>query len=213
MNLREVHDDKIKRLAETLKNNGLAASETEAIRMATNMTGTEKKVTENMDQKREREIAMQQRPRPQQQEAAPAAPPSQPWEKEVQAQGGPAPEQAPAPTHDNQALNQAISNVQERFTNDPQHADPRQERPQLERMTVEEAAAPEPEAPAPEAARPVVERPLPLETPTPATAAPVEEEDIPEKTREIHDRPPRRDSSGMAESRVNLSDVFNVNRN
>ncbi len=49
LGLRSVQDPKIRRLAETLRQNGLAASDSEAIRMASNMVETERKVTQHFD--------------------------------------------------------------------------------------------------------------------------------------------------------------------
>ena len=45
-----VKDDRVKKLAETLRSNGLAASETEAIRMAEGMTSTEAKIQKSYDE-------------------------------------------------------------------------------------------------------------------------------------------------------------------
>lgn len=44
--IKDLHDLKVKRLAQTLKDSGLAASESEAIRMAFSMTGTQSKISE-----------------------------------------------------------------------------------------------------------------------------------------------------------------------
>jgi hypothetical protein len=51
-----VKDETIRTLAQTLKSSGLAASETEAIRMATNMAQTNTKVNNNFEERKEKNI-------------------------------------------------------------------------------------------------------------------------------------------------------------
>ncbi len=50
----ELKDETVKTLAKTLKDSGLAASETEAIRMASNMTQTNKKANDTFEERREK---------------------------------------------------------------------------------------------------------------------------------------------------------------
>lgn len=54
MRIDDLKDETIKTLARTLKASGLAASESEAIRMATNMSQTNKKVNSNFEERKER---------------------------------------------------------------------------------------------------------------------------------------------------------------
>jgi hypothetical protein len=54
--IQEVKDENIKKIAQTLKNSGLASSETEAVRMATAMSKTNQKVSQNFDEKKDRNI-------------------------------------------------------------------------------------------------------------------------------------------------------------
>lgn len=54
--INELKDETIKTLATTLKESGLAASETEAIRMATNMAQTNQKANDTFEQRREKNI-------------------------------------------------------------------------------------------------------------------------------------------------------------
>ena len=49
--IKDIRDNKVRDLAQTLKASGMAASETEAIRMARDMTDTASKVTENIEDK------------------------------------------------------------------------------------------------------------------------------------------------------------------
>lgn len=52
--INKITDEKVRQLAATLRSSGLAASETEAIRMATSMTQTDSKVSKNFDERKER---------------------------------------------------------------------------------------------------------------------------------------------------------------
>lgn len=54
--INDLKDETLKTLAQTLKASGLAASETEAIRMATNMAQTNKKVNTTFEEKKEKNI-------------------------------------------------------------------------------------------------------------------------------------------------------------
>lgn len=54
--IKDIQDEKVRRLAETLRQSGLAASETEAIRMASDMTNTGDKVNKNFDEKKDQNI-------------------------------------------------------------------------------------------------------------------------------------------------------------
>jgi hypothetical protein len=54
--INDLKDETIKTLAQTLKTSGLAASETEAIRMATNMAQTNKKVNTTFEDRKEKNI-------------------------------------------------------------------------------------------------------------------------------------------------------------
>ncbi|MCC7574883.1 hypothetical protein KO361_04795 [Candidatus Woesearchaeota archaeon] len=54
--INELKDETIKTLAQTLKSSGLAASETEAIRMAMNMAQTNNKVNSNFEERKEKNI-------------------------------------------------------------------------------------------------------------------------------------------------------------
>lgn len=54
--INNIQDEKIRQVAMTLKQSGLAASETEAIRMATSMTSTNSKVQQAFQDKKERNI-------------------------------------------------------------------------------------------------------------------------------------------------------------
>ena len=179
MNINQVQDARVKQLAQTLKNNGLAASDTQAIQMAENMTQTETKVIKQAsDNKssmvRNYDVNKGDSPRtPTQPSPAPAQQeqPSQPsWEQEVTAQEHPAP-QGPVPTFKNQALNDAITNVQQQFEQ-PASQDT------FSSMSVAQAAeestpasVPATEEPAAtEAPASIVENPLPATT----TEAPIE---------------------------------------
>jgi len=53
MEFANIKDQELKTLAHTLKNNGLAASETEAVRMAQQMMGTQQKVQTDFEEKKE----------------------------------------------------------------------------------------------------------------------------------------------------------------
>ena len=54
--INDIKDETIKTLATTLKESGLAASESEAIRMASNMAQTNKKANDTFEQRREKNI-------------------------------------------------------------------------------------------------------------------------------------------------------------
>lgn len=54
--INDIKDETIKTLARTLKESGLAASESEAIRMASNMAQTNKKANDTFEQRREKNI-------------------------------------------------------------------------------------------------------------------------------------------------------------
>ena len=54
--INDLKDETIKTLAQTLKTSGLAASETEAIRMATNMAQTNKKVNTTFEERKDKNI-------------------------------------------------------------------------------------------------------------------------------------------------------------
>ena len=53
MRMTDVHDEKVKQIALTLKSSGLASSESEAIRMAMNMTNTTNRVNDNFEKKKD----------------------------------------------------------------------------------------------------------------------------------------------------------------
>lgn len=50
-NIKDLRDNKVRELAQTLKSSGMAASESEAVRMALDMTGTASKITDNISEK------------------------------------------------------------------------------------------------------------------------------------------------------------------
>lgn len=54
--IQDLKDETIRTLAQTLKESGLAASETEAIRMATNMAQTNKKANDTFEERKEKNI-------------------------------------------------------------------------------------------------------------------------------------------------------------
>ena len=54
--INNIQDEKMRQLAMTLKQSGLAASETEAIRMATSMTSTNSKVQQTFQDRKERNV-------------------------------------------------------------------------------------------------------------------------------------------------------------
>ena len=54
--LNKIKDESVRRLAETLRSSGLAASDGEAIRMAENMSRTGGKVSQNFEEKKEKSI-------------------------------------------------------------------------------------------------------------------------------------------------------------
>ena len=54
--INDLKDETIKTLARTLKESGLAASETEAIRMASNMAQTNKKANDTFEERKEKNI-------------------------------------------------------------------------------------------------------------------------------------------------------------
>ena len=54
--INDLKDETIKTLAQTLKESGLAASETEAIRMANNMAQTNKKANDTFEERKEKNI-------------------------------------------------------------------------------------------------------------------------------------------------------------
>jgi len=217
---REVRDAKVRQLAETLKANGLAASESEAIRMAESMVSTEHKVSKQFEEQRESAImktrfshAPQHQPVAQQ--AAGASSP----EEEVKVQQ--APERGAAPLHENGAIAEAISNVQQVYEQKavvPDTPDLPPDKP-LSELMHEEASQKGEEVPR------VVEQPLPPEEP----ARPVHEEQpvapepapqeasgsddgMVERTQEVFDRPPKKDVSSFEESKVDLTDVFNFSK-
>ncbi len=325
---RQIDDPRIRQLAETLRQNGLAASETEAVRMAESMTKTESRVIKHFDEHKngaimdtrvseapKREIKITQEP---------PAPITQ--EEANHAREEEEPVQAVNPAHENSAIAEAITNVQQAYEEPAQQApvnveldtekplaeqfeevpEPAQEEPvtvaepvaeekqtelpqepemaapmveeaepvqeiqaeeepvvsepevapepQLEEepivqeAPVEEApayeapaeepqieaepieqAAPEPaieaeetpsliddampqeEPAAQEAPEPVTEAPMVEET-APVEAAPAEEEQMVEKTQEIHDKPQAQESSNFAESKIDLSNVFDFSK-
>lgn len=248
-------NEKVRTLAATLRSNGLAASDTQALDMAKNMVQTDKKVMQQAEQNKSSMIKNYDVSKPAARVEDPFAEQekqkAQSWEKEESAQAAPVSEQGPA-SSTNQALDDAISNVQQQFSQ------PTQNNPELPpHVTLEEASqAPEqvfdqapqhmPTQPiveepqvqeqAPvmeEQATPVVEQPqqsiventvapqeeipaMPAEQPVPATkqAQQVEEDTQVEQTQELPTTPQRpvRDTSNMAESKIQLSDVFNVNK-
>lgn len=54
--IRSIQDESVRKLAETLKQSGLAASETEAIRMASSMTNTNSKVQQTFEDRKDKTI-------------------------------------------------------------------------------------------------------------------------------------------------------------
>lgn len=52
--IKDLRDNNVRQLAQTLKASGMAASESEAVRMALDMTGTASKITENVSEKDEK---------------------------------------------------------------------------------------------------------------------------------------------------------------
>ena len=135
-NFRQVQDERVRKLAETLRNNGLAASETEAIRMAESMTKTESKVNQHFDENKDNAPMVKPIDRPERDPNTPnqAVDPQpaqqiirdadsssderqsqQLWEKEAMAQDSPA-KQGPAPTHSTGAIAEAINNVKQQFS-------------------------------------------------------------------------------------------------
>lgn len=61
--IKDIPDESIRRLAETLRSSGLAASETEAIRMAMGMARTSTKVTETASKSNESETPKEEEPK------------------------------------------------------------------------------------------------------------------------------------------------------
>jgi hypothetical protein len=129
--------ERIKRLAATLKSNGLAGSDTQAMEMAKNMVQTDDKVMQQAQRNKTSMIRNYDVNKPVAREEQQQAP-STPWEKEETAQEHPArDEQGPAPSN-NQALDQAISNVQEQFRQAQTHNSSNTDLP--EHLSVEQAA-------------------------------------------------------------------------
>lgn len=54
--IKDIFDEKVRRLAETLRQSGLAASETEAVRMALSMTNTGNRVNQTFDERKDKNI-------------------------------------------------------------------------------------------------------------------------------------------------------------
>lgn len=52
----QLNDEKVRELARTLRSSGLAASETEAVRMAQSMTRTNSKVNQNFEDRKDRNV-------------------------------------------------------------------------------------------------------------------------------------------------------------
>jgi hypothetical protein len=227
MNINEVRDDRIRTLAATLKKNGLAMSDTQALEMAKSMTTTEQQVNKNFNERKSSMIknydvnkpaAAYENPFEQHRPTHHA--PSQTWEEEEQVQDSPA-SQGPAPHHGSyNALNSAISRVQQQFqsnntggvnailnrktlaeaTNDgyvqTETVIPRQEMPQTVQIPVQAASQDitqvheEPVMP--------VQRQEFVQAPIAQAPRPV-----------MHTNPI---AQQMAAAKVDLSDFFNVNR-
>jgi len=173
-NFREVHDQRIRQLAETLKRNGLAASETEAINMAKNMTQTEDRVNSNFDGKKDA-VTKGSMPAHTIREEEPAPKEQSSREEEVAVQ-----EETPAPTHSNNALNEAITNVQEAYK--PQTVDLGVEHAQD--APLQEVVEPAPEPVAEPAAQETYSEPEAQETHTEPVAEPTPTYETPQPTAE-----------------------------
>ena len=109
--IKQLNDPRVRQLAQTLRQNGLAASESEAIRMATSMTSTEQKVSQHYEKHKD-DAVMKTRfsPVPPKEQPAPTR------EKEVVAQQQPSPAEKTAPLHDNDAIAAAISTVKQTYS-------------------------------------------------------------------------------------------------
>ena len=277
---RDINDQRIRQLAETLKRNGLAASETEAVSMAMSMTRTESRVNETFNQKKDAAVMSTGGKGPSGTAGAMNTSSHQVFrDEEVSAQVSAAQRQpaspsfsnaAPqrpaqtAPIHPNNAIAEAISNVQQAYA-EPQSIDiesnqlnengtladvvehsPYEDQtpspePRMQEMIYTEPPQPEPEQNRYMETEPVVQEPqqarfepAAVQQPEPVVQAQhvqqtsfaeqppsaqssnapqaTEEENMVEHTQEMTERPPKRDTSQYAESRISLADVFNINR-
>lgn len=205
--LRQVNDSRIRQLAETLKRNGLAGSESEAVRMATSMTQTEDRVMNHFDQHKQTAV-MQTRFS----KAPPNTPPTQAptfREKEVVVQEEPVNRAKPAPLHENGAIHQAISAVKHAYGNVPKADVDIDVKKPLAQVHQEQ-----------EHTQSVVANPLPKEEP-PAPSQPVaEESQAPvsgaSSSQTTQQQQPqaaeKKDTSKFAESKVSLANVFDFSK-
>lgn len=249
MNLRQVQDDRVRQLAETLKNNGLAASETEAIRMAESMTSTEAKVTRHFDENKNTSSMVrpvERAPRDpltrnfatQPMQAQQSQPSQQTWEKEAMTQERPAPkpQSAPASIHSNGAIADAIGIVKQQFATPSSAPSQRIDFEAPEAQTLSEALQDEEEEvpAAPQAAQEApMKQPVAIEDEAPAVVeqpqvrqpAPQAAHPFAVPAQQAQTVPPqqpvaapqaapepKKDVSKYAESKVDLSSVFNFGK-
>jgi len=226
--IKDIQDPSIRKLAETLKQSGLAASETEAIRMASNMSNTNSKVNKVFEDRKDKtimglshlnkEVPSKQNSEPSAQNTA--APVEEPAEHSEQASNSqPAdvpqnPESAPADFTDEDPSEQVIqqemveqpqeitaSSEQSTEPSEPVHEEPA---PIQEEVKVEEPEHSEQNTEHSEPAQEEVhEEPAPSTQQAEPSPQPADVPQTPERA------PPQKNIAEMAESKVDLTKVFN----
>ena len=238
MEFANINDQELKTLACTLKNNGLAASETEAIRMAQQMMGTQKKVQTDFEEKKEEltidpwDRARKEREKAKQREIEMKTL----REKEVENYKNAQPD--PSAVHlESTGMNEIQkANIelmrQAAVESKPIEVQTHYDTPENDQKTLNETVViddeqqpgpspPDTEGPEPDEepinpnpdTPPIEPTPEPLQ-PGPEPDEPEQpEEDIPETTREIPAKPSVvRPRESFVESQIDLSDVFNFGR-
>lgn len=184
--IKDIQDPSVRKLAETLKQSGLAASETEAIRMASNMSNTNSKVNQVFEERRGKTVmglshlnkeAPKQSAEPQTEESE-----NRP-EQSLKNTENHSPAQSPADYEDSDPSEQVIK---QEIVEQP-HEEPaiqeQKEKPVQEEVKVEEPA------PSQEETQPEHSKPSPsVQTPEKA--------------------PAKKNIAEMAESKVDLGEVF-----
>ena len=142
--INDIQDDKVRQLATTLRQSGLAASDTEAIRMAMSMTSTNSRVQQTFDDRKERStmgLAYLNKEYPNKQQEQKPAPqkvsheePKEQVFKPVEQIARPAPEPKPEPIYDLDIDDDKEFIVQDLVKSEepkaPVHSEPKPQAPQ-----------------------------------------------------------------------------------
>jgi hypothetical protein len=215
---RDVDDTRIRELAETLKKSGMAASETEAIRIATHITGTENRANQNFTEKKEDcTMGLSHLKR----EAKPQEPVEETTAEDLELDSDVTLEEM------QQEVKKTTAEEMIERAQNPQKIEVRTDYETPEKEVMEEEAEeiyqePELDESLVEQEEPVVEEAVEEPVKEEVTADDNErlgelikediDENTPETTQEIKTKAPKRDLSEFEESKVDLSSVFDFSK-